>query len=575
MDHACQNSLYDGHENAVIFNRSASRWRTILSQAQNMTEIPKQSLDLTRALGRIPRLPDKITSSSRWLEGFSTWGDSNCSCSVKTKRERKQRLFLTKLHPTSCSISASSNFRVWETKANNGIALLTLGWAYILSASLAERQGLSMEYGPLLASPASSTVLDLGYASPSELRWWKAIITPGLGWSVTGSRLTPWAIAVRNLEIRIGGTAESRQQPPTAQQAACYLSRLCDAYELGSQCSAALAAALTIPLHANTTPLKSAMIELPKPSFTIYYEHSESSRSTPADFHLIDYYMTLSLCPWVLGPSLWSIFWSPHVPCNRVGAWMAPIVDVLEPVIQNDDMELLAKIFSFSSFSSLWLGLMLCGRGAFIRSILPSLTKLRDYPFFRPNVDAAAWTGVAQSFIDHGLSGPAADGTVSRADVWRMRHDFSHLYQDETFSYTPPYGWPPFGRMRAEDVELEIRGHLACLHQWRYMHWTWSFSGSTDTGFSSRGMRTQHPDGESTAAGKESNVQINDGELVRSISQTATEAVFRWSCDQVEKGFGGTIVPRRFGPNEPLENTQTYEPKDMGFIQAWLKAIEA
>jgi hypothetical protein len=91
--------------------------------------------------------------------------------------------------------------------------------------------------------------------------------------------------------------------------------------------------------------MKSAAIELPKPSFTIYYAHSESSRSVPTDFHLIDYYMTLSICPWVLGPSLWSIFWSPHVPFNRVGAWMAPIVDVLGPVIQNDDMELIAGMF--------------------------------------------------------------------------------------------------------------------------------------------------------------------------------------------------------------------------------------
>ncbi|KAM5357257.1 hypothetical protein ACJZ2D_016454 [Fusarium nematophilum] len=573
MDHTCQNNLYDGHDSEVIFNRSASRWRTILSQAKNMTEIPNWSLDLTRCLDRIPRLPDKIPSSSRWLEGFSTWGDSNCFCSVKTKRERKQRLFLTKLHPTNCSISASPSFRIWKAKANNGIALLTLGWAYILSASLAERQGLSMEYGPL-ATPPASTQFDLEYASPSELRWWKAIVTPGLGWSVTGSKLTPWAIAVRNLEIRIGGNADSNQRPPTARQAACYLSRLCDAYDLGAQCSAALAAALTIPLHANTTPLKSAAIELPKPSFTIRYKFPESPMSLPTDFHLIDYYMTLSLCPWVLGPSLWSVFWSPHVPCNRVGAWILPIVDILEPVIQKKEMELLAKILSFSPVSPLWLGLTLCGHGTVIRSILPSLTELRDYPFFRPSVDAAAWTGVAQSFMDYGLSDASTDGTVSRADVWRMRHDFSHVYPDETFSYTPPYGWPPFGSMRAEDVELEIRGHLACSHQWRYLHWTWSFSGRTDAGFSSWSMRTQHPDEDSIATGGEGDVQIKDGELVLRISRTATEAVFRWSCDQVEKGFGGTIVPRRFGPDEALKNTETCEPKDMGFIQAWLKAIE-
>ncbi len=41
----------------------------------------------------------------------------------------------------------------------------------------------------------------------------------------------------------------------------------------------------------------------------------------------------------------------------------------------------------------LWLGVALCGRRAIIKSILPSLAELRDYPYFRPDLDAAAWTG--------------------------------------------------------------------------------------------------------------------------------------------------------------------------------------
>lgn len=91
-------------------------------------------------------------------------------------------------------------------------------------------------------------------------------------------------------------------------------------------------------------------------------------------------------------------------------------------------MELFAKTFSFSPMSPLWIGLALCGCRTVIRSILPSLGVLRDYPFFRPSVDAAAWTGVSQSFMDHHLPGISCNGLVPRADVWRIRHYFSNMY---------------------------------------------------------------------------------------------------------------------------------------------------
>ncbi|KAI8682113.1 hypothetical protein NCS55_00465800 [Fusarium keratoplasticum] len=427
-----------------------------------------------------------------------------------------------------------------------------------------------MEYSPLQDAPTklASTILSLEYASPSELRWWKAIAAPGRGWFTTESKISPSAVVVR-----VGGNNESNQRPPTARQAAHYLSRFCEAYDLGSQCSAAFAAALTIPLHASVNSFNPVRIELPKPSFTTYHGFAEPSRCPPNEFDLIGHYMTLSMCPWVLGPSLCSVFWSPDVPCNHAGAWIQPITDMLEPIVQNDDMELLYRAMSFSPMSPLWLGLAICGRRRVINCILRSLTKLLDYPFSRPNIDAAVWTGMAQPFMDTGLSGPSPDGMVLRADVWRMRHDFSHLYSNETFSTTPPYGWPPFGSMRPEDIELEIRDHLACSHQWKYSHWTWSQSGETDTGLFSRGMRIHHSPQGFAAAEAEGKFKIRDVESALGISRTATESTFWWCCDQVEQGFGGTIVPHRFGRDEPLKDKKV-ETKDTRFVHAWLEVIE-
>ncbi|RYC80908.1 hypothetical protein BFJ63_vAg16203 [Fusarium oxysporum f. sp. narcissi] len=161
-----------------------------------------------------------------------------------------------------------------------------------------------MKYEPPLKTPPASTILDLKYASSSELRWWKAIVAPANGWCIAESQLSPWATVVQNLDISIGGISECNQRPPTARQAAHYLSRLCAAYDLDFQCSTALAAALTIPLHANTTPLNPGGIELPKPSFTTCCRFVNLQRRLPSDLGLIGYYMTLSMSLWVLGPSL-------------------------------------------------------------------------------------------------------------------------------------------------------------------------------------------------------------------------------------------------------------------------------
>lgn len=575
MDYTCEDSLYNGSDSEAIFSRSTSRWKTILSKAKATNTIPSSSLDLTQCLDRIPCFPDKVPNDVRFVTGFSTWLDSSSTCPVKERREREQHLFLTKPHPTICSISASSNFRAWEGTTNNGITLLMLGWAYTMGASLAERQDLAVEYLPLpeASTQIASTVLHLEYASPGEQRWWKAITASGQGWTVSGSKPSPWATVVQDLDVSIAGDPEDNQRPPTAREAAHYLSRFCEAYDLGSQCTAALAAALTIPLHANINSFKSVEIQLPKPSFNTYSGLTGSPPHLPAEFDLIGYYMTLSACPWVLGPSLWSVFWCPDVPCNRAGAWLQPISDILEPIIQNNDMELLARVMSFSPMSPLWLGLAICGRRAIIKCILPSLTKLYDYPFSHPFIDAAVWTGMAQSFLNFGLSGPSADGMVSRADVWRMRHDFSHLYPHETYSHTPSYGWPPFGSMRLEDIEHEIRFHLACSHRWKYSHWTWSHSGKTDAGLFTRGMRIHHSPQDFDAAEAQEKVKIRDVEAALEISRTATERTFWWCCDQVEQSFGGTIVPRRFGRDEPLKDKKV-QAKDLRFVQAWLEDIE-
>lgn len=476
---------------------------------------------------------------------------------------------MRKRHPTDCVLSSSPNFRTWEGESNNGIALLTLGWAYILTASLAERQGLRMEYAPFRTQHPGMTKLGLEYASPTERSWWTAIVGRGVGWSICGGQVAPWAVSLDDIGVEIDGDVDGGKHAPTSREAACYLARFCRAYGLGNQSSAALAAALSLPLHASTTYLRPATIELPRPSLPDC-AGSPSPDECPSDFQFIGYLMTLSLCPWAFGSSLWSIFWEPDVPCNFAGAWLGPIATILERIIDDNNLELLAKVLSFANVAPLWLGVALCGKRTIIKSILPSLAELRDYPYARPNVDAAAWTNTTQSFMDNRRMGPYLhDGKISRSDVWRLRHDCHAEYSDDGFLYTPPYGWPPFGEMRVQDLELELLHHLRCSHAWSYSHWTWAQSQITDGGIPNACLPLEQ------GWTVDENVQPNDHESLNNhdVSMTATKAVFWWCCGQVERGFGHVIVPRRYGIDQALESAESVGRVKSDIVLDWLESI--
>ena len=103
---------------------------------------------------------------------------------------------------------------------------------------------------------------------------------------------------------------------------------------------------------------------------------------------------------------MWSVFWEPGIPCNFAGAWLGPIVSVLQPIIDDNNLELLAKILSFTRVAPLWLGAALCGPKGKVGTIIPSLNKLHDYMWTRPSINSAAWICVPQSFMHIHPPGP-------------------------------------------------------------------------------------------------------------------------------------------------------------------------
>ena len=231
----------------------------------------------------------------------------------------------------------------------------------------------------------------------------------------------------------------------------------------------------------------------------------------------------------------------------------------LNPVLEANSHELLAKILSSTRAAPLWLATALCGRVSWIKGTLEACMW-----HSRHTLDVAAWTGIAGSFMHLRPDRNAGVGMISRANVWRLRHDCHEEYPTpEDYSGAPRHGWPPFGAMRAEDTDLEIRSHLECSHQWNYASWTWLVpTVVTDAGYLDRGQpccpletpppheaRRQHKTG--------TRFQPADEEAVLYISRETTQSTFNWCCHQTERGFVGNVVQPRRGSDRVLERDES------------------
>lgn len=151
-----------------------------------MRGFPEDTFGLHQIIGRLPSMPDSIPSDVTSVEGYSTWNYSDALCLLLPSRTEKKHLFnLRGRYSTKCALTVAGSFQNWgKTQANNGLASLVLGWAYVLNASLAERQQLLLQRAlqdiPLYSSSTLSMIL-LVYASTEEIMWWQEIVTRGPG----------------------------------------------------------------------------------------------------------------------------------------------------------------------------------------------------------------------------------------------------------------------------------------------------------------------------------------------------------------------------------------------------------
>jgi hypothetical protein len=201
-------------------------------------------------------------------------------------------------------------------------------------------------------------------------------------------------------------------------------------FEKFQQPTLAFLAALALPFynHLELQP------QLPMPRITMDHRtHAippECIRDYVSD---LPYYMTLCLHPASVGSVIWSIFWEPELDCNLVSAWFGAILEVLRPIIEARDLEMLAKIFIVCRLQPalLWLGvLVMCDLAMLdmLVSYLESHEERENFGWWSgPDIDVAVWTGSKKSLLDEDVSdtyeGIAAQ--VPRSDLLCHRSGFS------------------------------------------------------------------------------------------------------------------------------------------------------
>ena len=171
-----------------------------------------------------------------------------------------------------------------------------------------------------------------------------------------------------------------------------------------------------------------------------------------------------------MSSALWAVFWEPGIDCNLASAWLSPALNVLSPLIETNNHEMLVRILARHRpmAGPLWLGAVLTGLSRDIPHFLQTL----EAPFARPDLLASAWLGFPQLFTDTpGTGAYRYDGNcIRRADRWRLLHDVG----SQPYCSTPLLSWQPFGKMPLSDVELDVMAHVECKrHEKQYIRWEW------------------------------------------------------------------------------------------------------
>ncbi|KAL9062937.1 MAG: hypothetical protein Q9161_009689 [Pseudevernia consocians] len=520
-------------------------------------------------LGRVPPLPDRVQYGLLKPSLLSTkWrvtGSKDCDVVGKPLQMPPVPLRLQTSSPITVALSGNS-FRKWiewEGDDQPGLlAVLALAWSYILSARLVELQGSDVSIFTYTEAAApvyrgdknpSSVSVDIGCVDSKTVRWFAAILAPGIGFQIaldreqSHSRHGPWAYSlamhVSRFSIKCSEDYEdpkiSDDTPLTSYQALQSLIDFGNRYSVSShQLHAALATALLFPT-LNYLKVNPALPCLA----------ASNPKGSPAKlgngaldrlFDDLPCYITLSCGGDVIISSLCGVFWNPHIPSNLVSPWLKPLLDLKKtkncqsaPGRYN---EILAVISArrAPNIAYLSVGAAISGlTSKILEQVLTGQPPLERHAF--------AWTGVPQSFMDLAGEGEYCETHFSRAyirrsDCWRLRKLPPTVEDDLHYGVGPFTPWAPPGYALWKNCPLRVQVHRNCeRHALAYEGSTWCFSNGLVLE-DDLGRDSVVPHISKDRLSEDSNVSHDLLQFLASedTSIEATRASFRWVLDNGE-----------------------------------------
>lgn len=377
----------------------------------------------------------------------------------------------------------NSNADASPASPSNGITILILCISYFFSAKLLEMQQREV----IFTSEALSTrhigcsendtiFLDLRHASPDLVCWLCTLLAPNSRWMT--KPIPPWALVYEGVNRFDILTSPAYSSPewatsPTSGKAASLISELCALFGLNDQLDATVSATVMLPFYN----CRKLAVTLPHP-ILLRRDHLKHAQDPFLQYsRQISQLMTFSIGPRLIGSSLWSVFWESGVDCNVVSAWLSSIHEVIKPVLESRDTELLIKTFMLyrPQQAPLWMGVFWLGYSDWAGMVESYLTTLEEQPEFtrasQPDSVAAAWLGCRQSFLDEvGLGCYEKNGTrLSNSDLTRLRFNHRYLANAEEL----PYGWQPCGSTLINEIEPELHQYLDLWRAREYHSWVW------------------------------------------------------------------------------------------------------
>lgn len=446
------------------------------------------------------------------------------------------------------------------------------------------------------AKPGQKSILEvcLGNHSPEEARWWAAVLAPGRGWHATmimdeDELLAPWSISLEQSpvfalsgQLELSSSLSTQHHAASFTQASRFLDKFCQLHRIEDQNLAALAATLLLPSLQGTQSLT-----LPEPRLGPQIHGTElMPTSSPATSprsrqlqHMIrhqhlDRLLTLSCHTRGIDCVLLSVFFNPDIECNKAGPWLQGALDVINPMVADEPWVLgLMLMNRLPEVAPLWLGATILG-------FQEKLVRQVGFGQIPTDLNAAAWSGTVQSFIQIPVSDPSQRiEVISRADECRLLL----LAQIDTHPRAPFCQWAPFGVTSVDEVDVEVRLHKDCNgHTLQYKGFTWD----SDYAQGQMPVSTAVYNAPRSDANVESNEQEHDlptpEDLDHSkefISEVATRSIFNWlrpdGCTSREKELWthGWLDMPQSDEDEEVEDDESGK-KSSSHVRSWIEGLK-